>query len=224
MDNQILPSWHKNVDAWCRAVREGQIVSRREVTNDAIVTAVEALAPTRVLDVGCGEGWLLRVLAEKGIRGVGIDGVAALVAQAKALGGGEFHTMTYAEFAAGAWQWPVDAVVFNFSLLGDAESEGALAAAAKLLRTGGVCLIQTLHPAFCAFGDHYRSGWRQGSWDGFDPAFADPHPWYFRSLGDWFDLFARVGLTLRGLREPAGASAARPASIIFELQVEVANG
>ncbi|WP_221176052.1 class I SAM-dependent methyltransferase [Brevibacillus nitrificans] len=33
--------------------------------------------PSRVLDVGCGEGWLARTLNEEGIDVVGIDGSPA---------------------------------------------------------------------------------------------------------------------------------------------------
>lgn len=224
MDDQILRSWQKNVDPWCTAVREEQIASRREVTNRAIVDAVRALSPATVLDVGCGEGWLLRALAADGIRGFGIDGVPALVERAAALGGGEFSTMTYAEFGAGGWRQPVDLAVFNFSLLGEGECEAALAAVARVLTAQGRCLIQTLHPAFCGYGEDYQSGWREGSWAGFDLAFTDPHPWYYRTLSDWFALFLRVGLRLGGVREPARSAGSRPASIIFELERAWTNG
>lgn len=199
-------------------MREGQIASRRTVTDQAIVEAVQACGPARVLDVGCGEGWLLRALTERGIEGFGIDGVEGLVERARRLGGGRFSTMSYDEFARGGWLQPVDVVVFNFSLLGEQATAAVVGAAARLLAPGGRCLIQTLHPAFCAFGDRYESGWREGSWAGFDAGFTDPHPWYFRRLSDWLALFEHVGLQLANLREPSDGGGGRPASIIFELQ------
>ena len=42
--------------------------------------AVLALQPERVLDLGCGEGWLCRALLANEIEAVGIDGVPELVA------------------------------------------------------------------------------------------------------------------------------------------------
>jgi hypothetical protein len=51
-------SWQANADAWTAAVREQRIESRRLVTDAAILAL--ALAPLRILDLGCGEGWLRR--------------------------------------------------------------------------------------------------------------------------------------------------------------------
>ncbi|MEJ2417330.1 MAG: hypothetical protein P8Y45_10450 [Exilibacterium sp.] len=57
-DEKILDSWHKNAAPWSLAVREGQIDSRRLVTDSAIVGAVEeygrAYTRPSVLDIGCG--------------------------------------------------------------------------------------------------------------------------------------------------------------------------
>lgn len=69
---QLGHSWRANALAWTRAVRESRIESRRLATDRAIIEAVLARQPERVLDLGCGEGWLCRALA----------GAAASVAEA----------------------------------------------------------------------------------------------------------------------------------------------
>jgi 2-polyprenyl-3-methyl-5-hydroxy-6-metoxy-1,4-benzoquinol methylase len=63
----ILHSWHHNADAWARSVRDKLIESRRLVTDQAILGAILALRPRSVLDVGCGEGWLVHALAARGV-------------------------------------------------------------------------------------------------------------------------------------------------------------
>lgn len=57
-DRRIVESWGKNAEPWTRAVREKQIDSRRQVTDQAIVEAVLSRSPKSLLDIGCGEGWL----------------------------------------------------------------------------------------------------------------------------------------------------------------------
>jgi 2-polyprenyl-3-methyl-5-hydroxy-6-metoxy-1,4-benzoquinol methylase len=87
----LVRSWSRNAEAWTRTVREGGIESRRLVTDAAIVRAVLERRPERVLDLGCGEGWLARALAEHGLAVVGLDGSPELVEAARRAGGGEFH-------------------------------------------------------------------------------------------------------------------------------------
>lgn len=65
-DNQeqaILESWDTNAQAWTQAVRNREIESRNRVTNRAIVDAILAQNFQSMLDVGCGEGWLIREIA-----------------------------------------------------------------------------------------------------------------------------------------------------------------
>src|SRR5471032_2970627 len=88
---KIIQSWYSNAQAWSDAIRTASIASRKLVTNQAIIDAVASISPHRVLDIGCGEGWLVRALSARGMSVIGIDIVPDLVARAGALGGGEFH-------------------------------------------------------------------------------------------------------------------------------------
>ncbi|MDR7316768.1 hypothetical protein [Brevibacillus nitrificans] len=51
-------SWVANAEAWTQSVRENRIESRKLVTNQAVRDEIIRYRPKRVLDVGCGEGWL----------------------------------------------------------------------------------------------------------------------------------------------------------------------
>ena len=73
-ETELLQSWQHNARAWIKAIRSGAIESRLKVTDQAILLAVLGRQPERVLDLGCGEGWLLRALAKRGIDAVGVDG------------------------------------------------------------------------------------------------------------------------------------------------------
>jgi 2-polyprenyl-3-methyl-5-hydroxy-6-metoxy-1,4-benzoquinol methylase len=214
-DQRIIDSWQANATPWTQAVRAHQIESRRLVTDQAIIDAILSRAPGTAIDIGCGEGWLARALGRAGVRVLGLDAVPALIEQATEAGGGEFRVTSYQEIAAGAIPLRADLLVCNFSLLGRESVDGLLRAVPGLLTARGALVIQTLHPLMACGHLPYRDGWREGSWQGFDSAFSDPAPWYFRTLESWVALLLAHGLKLLEMREPLHPDSARPASVIF---------
>lgn len=208
---RLLDTWHRNAAAWTWAVRTGRITSRR-MTDRAIVEAVLARTPRSALDLGCGEGWLARRLGAAGVRVLGVDAVAALIASAREAGGAEFRQMDYAEIAAGALRSRFDVVVCNFALFGRKSVEELVHAVPALLNPGGAFLVQTLHPAG---SDPGREGWREGSWAGFGPAFRDPAPWFCRSANGWLRLFEAAGLPQVRMCTPADPDTGSPLSLLF---------
>ena len=212
---RISVAWHENAAPWTAAVRGQRIASRQRVTDQAIVDAVTRHAPQRVLDAGCGEGWLTRRLTALGMDVLGVDAEPELIAAASAHGGGKFRRQSYAELATGALGQAFDAVVCNFALLGRESTEALFDAAPRLLRPAGTLIVQTLHPHHTGDDLPYTDGWRAGSWAGCGDGFAAPAPWYFRTLESWLHLFVDAGLTLQALHEPLYRDTGRPASVIF---------
>lgn len=214
-DAKIVESWGKNALPWTAAVRQKQIESREQVTDQAVVDATLSCSPRSVLDVGCGEGWLVRELTAKNINVVGVDVVSALIEAAQRAGGGDFRLMSYEDIAAGRLRVSVDVIACNFSLLGKESVEGIFRAAPSLLDRRGSFIVQTLHPVIACGDLPYREGWREGSWAGFSSDFSDPPPWYFRTLESWMKLFVDSGFRLREVREPVHSKTQKPVSVIF---------
>ena len=210
-----LRSWSTNADAWSDAVRAGRIASRREATDAAIIRTTLASQPRTLLDLGCGEGWLVRELRRRGVDAHGVDGIPELIALARRAGeDAHYSVFTFDAIVKGALGIePVDVVVANFSLLSEAGTVDMVGAVPRLLAPGGRFVVQTAHPAFVEVGP-YRSGWRPGSWDGFGDAFVDPAPWYFRTLSDWVARLREAGLSVVAIEEPLGPDE-RPRSIIL---------
>ncbi len=208
-------SWRTNADAWSDAVREQRIASRRAGTDAAIVDAVLHTNTRRVLDLGCGEGWLARALGARGCEVVGVDGSPELIAAAQALGGARFEVASYAELAArGADFGHFDAVVCNFALLG-ADLHTPLRAAHGLLHDDGTLIMQTVHPWTACGEAPYVDGWRVETFEHFGGAFRAPMPWYFRTLASWWAALRRGGFAVEQWSEPPDPISGRPLSLLI---------
>jgi len=212
-DTRIIDSWLKNAAMWTIAVRNGEIESRQRVTNQAIVEAVRSRTPHSGLDIGCGEGWLVRELAE--IEMIGVDVVPGFIEAARGAGGGDYRLLSYEELVAGALKVQVDVAICNFSLFAKESVEAVFRAVPSLLNPGGTFIVQTLHPLIACGALPYQDGWREGSWAGFREGFTDPAPWYFRTLESWKNLYTDCGFSLQEIREPVHPTTGKPVSIIF---------
>lgn len=210
----LLQSWHHNARAWTEAIRSGAIESRRQVTDQAILLALMGRQPERVLDLGCGEGWLLRALAERGIETVGVDGDATLVEAAQAAGSSPVQVASYEDLVEVKVDIgrDYDLICANFSLLHQ-NIIPLLAALNALLVPGGALVIQTLHPWSVAAGD-YQDGWREETFDGFKGQWQ-PMPWYFRTLSSWLNALDMAGFQLISLREPQHPQSPVPQSLLM---------
>jgi 2-polyprenyl-3-methyl-5-hydroxy-6-metoxy-1,4-benzoquinol methylase len=219
----LLRSWTTNAGAWTTAVRDRVIPSRRAATDAAIVSACARLmqdrTDVRALDVGCGEGWLARVLARLGAHVTGVDASAPLIDTARAAGGDvDYACLSYEQLASDAsvLAGPFDLVVCNFALLDDRVAT-LLAALTKRLPSSGVILVQTVHP-WAAVGDGpYEDGWRTETWRAFGTAFPAPMPWYFRTTGSWIGAAREAGLLVEHLEEMLHPETHKPLSLLLEL-------
>jgi SAM-dependent methyltransferase len=198
-------SWTANAANWTRAVRDGLIPSRKAGTDAAVVEAIAACAPKRLLDVGCGEGWLCRkVYARTRCACVGIDFSADLVRDAAAADpAGRYLVLTYGDLIAGEHSLGggFDVAAFNYALF-EEDVAPVLAAVRRLLSPGGAVIIQTLHPDALP---EKREGWRVEDFAAFENQDWTPMPWYYRSVAAWRDTVARAGLAVVEAREPKAA-------------------
>ena len=223
-EQEILDAYHVNAQAWSNIVERQGIPSRRLVTNEAIYSVIESYKPTRILDVGCGEGWLSRALARPDRFIAGVDGVPALIEQARKRtppeAGIHYGVYDYKAIANGelrSWKEiegvQFDVAVCNFSIIGERHIVHALARIPII--THGVIIIQTLHPMVANGSAPYQDGWREGSWAGFGDEFTKTAPWYFRTISSWIELLDKSALSLVSMAEPIHPETQQPASLIL---------
>jgi 2-polyprenyl-3-methyl-5-hydroxy-6-metoxy-1,4-benzoquinol methylase len=214
-ERQIQESWEANAEAWTHAIWHHQIESRRVATDEAILEIVLQYQPQRVLDVGCGEGWLTRAIANRGVEVVGVDGSPALIERASHRGG-SFALLTYEQIISdpAILGEPYDAIVCNFSLLGE-EIGYLLRALRKTMLPGGHLFIQTLHPFTACQELPYIDGWRTETFDSFGGTFVLPMPWYFRTVSSWFQQVSEANWRVQAFEEPMHPDTKCPLSLLL---------
>lgn len=208
-----VASWSENAERWTAAVRGQMIASRRDATDVAILCAARAGRLGKLLDVGCGEGWLCRELHREAVEVVGVDASSELVARASSAGGASYLVLSYAELAETPTRagQGFDTVICNFSLLDD-QAEALLDALASISNSQARLLIQTLHPV--ALAPPYEDGWRVERFDGFGDDGWAPMPYFARTLASWVDAISRKW-ALKQILEPKAPSARTPASLLL---------
>lgn len=218
VNDEIKRTWEKNASEWIRVI-EGGIIESREFTNAAIIESVLSHSPANALDLGCGEGWLTRELSKSGIVCTGIDASSPLIKNARKKGNQNYLNLSYEETIQdpNIKGNPFDAIIFNFSLFLNEETELLLKSLKTVISKNGRIFIQTLHPAFLVKNSlPYRSQWIEDSWAGLKGDFKDPHQWYIRTFTDWLKTFNYCGLNLESIKEPVN-NENQPLSVIFEL-------
>ncbi|ANE50191.1 class I SAM-dependent methyltransferase [Flavisolibacter tropicus] len=216
----ILESWEANATNWIVTIDNQEIESRKLVTNAAIVDAIKKYSPKRIIDIGCGEGWLTRTLQQADIEAEGVDAIEILVNNAIVKGGPHYFIGSYSDIVSGKVLEPYnyDSAVINFALLDKEESEKLIRYLPSILIPQGLLFIQTLHPLVIAETGSYVSGWKEGSWTGLKQPFVLPYQWYFRTLQDWCQLFINAGFKIEEIREPVHPQTLKPLSLLFVLK------
>ena len=208
--------WERNAGFWIRIIRERLDPFRTELTDGAVLRAVGPCRGQTLLDAGCGEGYLSRLLARRGARVVGVDRSRALIRSA-AEHAPRTGTARFVLADIRALPLPsgrFDGVVCNHSLNEMRDPRPALSEFARVLQPAGKLIVLMLHP--CFYGGRDRSGRR------FDldsdryfstrrleqrfsvSGLSSPTPTvlWMRPLEAWLSLLADTGFCVQRLREP----------------------
>lgn len=203
MSDKIKASWQKNAKEWIKVIDNNRIGSR-QFTNKAIVNFLGELPFQRMIDIGCGEGWLTRQITMLNREAAGLDSIDALVQNAKEKGNESFYQMSYEDISGGETipNGPYDIAVFNFCLYEEEGLPELFNGVKKSLSKNGSIVVQTLHPYFLFHnGLEYKSQSISDSWKGLPGNFIDGHTWYARTFEDWFSVIQESGMKLENLKE-----------------------
>jgi SAM-dependent methyltransferase len=132
------PFWRFERDGWERAAEHYDrcVGALTRAFVEPLLTAADVAAGMRLLDVGCGPGYVTAAATDRGARAVGIDVAAAVVRRARAehpqldIRQSDAHELPFDDAS-------FDRVVSNFGVLHLASPERFFAEARRVMKPGG---------------------------------------------------------------------------------------
>jgi ubiquinone/menaquinone biosynthesis C-methylase UbiE len=150
-DSEAGRLWEQNAEAWTLLSRRGYDVYRDLFNTPAFLEMLPGIEGLAGVDLGCGEGYNTRLLAERGARMFAIDVAPAFLRYAREEERGRVADIRYA--AASAQRLPFRDATFDFatafmSLMDLPDAHAALGEACRILRPGGFLQFSITHPCF----------------------------------------------------------------------------
>jgi SAM-dependent methyltransferase len=151
-ESQVAGYWDQNADAWTKLSRAGYNTSRDLLNTPAFLDLLGPAVPAQTgLDIGCGDGHLTRILAQRGLKMTGIDIAPTFVRHAR---DHESISPLGIDYVLGnAQQLPFadasfDLVTGMMSFMDMPRPDLAIAESFRALKPGGVLQFAITHPCF----------------------------------------------------------------------------
>ena len=205
--------WDRHATAYAAAVaRRERGAAQREMEN-ILPILLDLLGDVRdkaVLDAGCGEGFLARVLAARGARVTGIDLSPRLIALARERDAAGAIDYRVADLCA-----PVPDLAGRFDRIGShlvlndvPDHRGFAATLAALARPGGRAVLALNNPYSSVVREHIADYFASGAravYGGMTAWLGEEVGYYHRTLADYLDAFLDAGWRLAKLADVPAA-------------------
>lgn len=211
-------NYTENATFWIKIIRERLDRYRSELTDQALLNAIGPASDLTILDAGCGEGYLSRILANKGARVIGVDACPELLQAAQELATESnlqinYHIATVDHLPIGDSE--CDVIVCNH-LLNDLEDISTpFREFARVIRKGGRLVILMLHPCFydkqaeqsvmhryATPDEYFRTRTIEDQFNVADVRSPTKVKMWFRPLEDYVSQLCKSGFCVTSLLEP----------------------
>ena len=213
--DDVREFWNRVADDWQIQVGSDGDANRRLNSDPVLWKFVGDVRGLRVLDAGCGTGYLSIKLAKHGAVVTGIDFAERMIAIARRNDPtGDFRVDSCSDLATVS-DADFDLVVSNYMLMDTPDLHGTMKAFHRVLKPGGVAVLIFSHPCFPA-GRATPSRGHDGVtyvWDFpyfktrkyVDPPWAhfrSEFTWFHRPLSDYWRAFIETGFAVVDFEEP----------------------
>lgn len=186
---------------------EGDLL-RKYLLNPTIFAFLEGdVRGKRILDAGCGQGYLCRLLAKLGVRVTGVEPAEAFYKYALLREESERLGIEYVQADLSTWTPPpdpFDMVIANMVLMDIPDYESALNTCVAALASQGRLIVSLLHPCL----EESESAWKDKGYvevrDYFRERAVKQEYGYFihRPLSTYLNSIIRAGCMIQSVIEP----------------------
>lgn len=206
--------WGKNADFWIKIIREKLDPYRLKVTNKAILDCLKDKKNLRILDAGCGEGYLCRAAAKLGHQVFGIDFCPELIKAAKDLERKKTLGIKYfvGDFRRTKFPASFFDIVLSHQTINEIENpQKAFQEFSRILKKEGRLILLFLHPCF----EIYQQRVKNLSLIYFQKSkikkdyylvsgIKSPSPYFYLHLplSQWVEILTKNGFLIEKIKEP----------------------
>ena len=144
-DQDSGESWSAFAETWRRSYDERGDMTRKYLSDPALFAFLGEVASRRILDAGCGMGYLSRLLARRGARMVGVENATQLVQIAREQERATPLDVQYHQSSLSAMPFladaSFDAAVANFVIQDVRDYRSALSEIARVLKPGAPFIV-----------------------------------------------------------------------------------
>ncbi|HEY7351062.1 MAG TPA: class I SAM-dependent methyltransferase [Ktedonobacterales bacterium] len=181
--------------------------ARQHLLNPVIFALLGDVTDKRILDAGCGQGYLCRLLAQKGASVTGIEPAEGLYRYALQREEAERRGVTYVQADLSTCtdlENSFDVVIANMVLMDIADYKAAIRNCIHALKGGGDFIFSLLHPCFEEPGAEWlRKGYVEVR--EYLHEYVRPQTFgylFHRPLSSYINLVIQEGCVLRQMVEP----------------------
>ncbi|MBA3856998.1 MAG: SAM-dependent methyltransferase [Cyanobacteria bacterium PR.3.49] len=227
---EVADYWQKNATAWTTMARGGYDVCRNHLNTPAFLGMLPDVSGLTGLDVGCGEGFNTRLVAERGAHMTGIDICRNFIAFAEETEAAHPQGITYQLAPAGALPFSdghFDFAMATMSMMDMPDIPRSVSEVFRVLKPGGFFQFSICHPCFqtpmfnwvrdeneepiaLVCGDYFHDELEKVLEWTFTSAPQEMKnefgnfviPTYFKTLSGWMNMLIDSGFVLERFEEP----------------------
>ena len=204
--SEIINQWASIPQSVIEAFGDEGDFARQHLLNPTLFSLLDGIGGKQILDAGCGNGYLARLLAQQGAQVTGLEPAPPLFDYAIRREKANPLGIEYVQADLTSWHahQQFDVVIANMVLMDIPDYETAIETCFFHLRPGGHFLLSITHPCFEASDSEFLAEGHIKVKEYFEP-YRIKQQWgdrFHRPLGHYFNALLQQGGIIKAVVEP----------------------